>query len=306
MTDRSGNGLRVSPVVANRHLLRRFVQARHHAGFASRELAADALHWSPRKQALLESGDQPIPLRDLDVILPAFKVPEDQWPLWREQAELARARGWWDSYDEADLSSEGKLFVGYEWGARRIRSFDGSIMPALLQIPGYTEAALAAGVGARPPEQINRLLAVRRQRQRALGQPDPLEYEVVLDEAALRRPGGSPDTMRAQLNHVLDLAETRKNITVQVVPFSAGLYPAQSGTFVIMEFGVDDEDAGLVHVEPGFTGSLYMEERNEIYLYSRVFQRLLEIALSPIESMDLIRSVIADTKPASSRRRAAG
>jgi hypothetical protein len=302
MTDRSDDGLRVSPVVASRQLLRRFVQARRDAGFASRELASDALRWSPRKQALLESGDQPIPLKDLDVILPAFKVPAEEWPAWRHLAELARARGWWDSYDEADLSAEGKRFVGYEWGARRIRSFDGSIMPALLQIPGYTAAALAAGVGDRPPEQINRLLAVRRQRQRALGQPDPLDYEVVLDEAALRRPGGDADTMRAQLSHVLDLAETRRNITVQVVPFSAGLYPAQSGTFVIMEFDGGDEDPGLVHVEPGFTGSLYMGERNDIYLYSRVFQRLLEIALSPAESVDLIRSVVAETRPAPRRR----
>jgi hypothetical protein len=302
MTVRSDDGLRVSSVVAGRQLLRRFVQARRDAGFPSREAAADALRWSPRKQALLESGDQPIPIKDFDNILPTFKVPEEEWPVWHALAELARAPGWWDSYDEADLSAEGKRFVGYEWGARRIRSFDGSIMPALLQIPGYTAAALAAGVADRPPEQINRLLAVRRQRQRALGQPDPLEYEVVLDEAALRRPGGDADTMRAQLNHVLDLAETRRNITVQVVPFSAGLYPAQSGTFVIIEFDAGDDDPGLVHVEPGFAGSLYMEERNDIYLYSRVFQRLLEIALSPAESLDLIRSVVAETRPAPRRR----
>jgi hypothetical protein len=303
MTDRSGDGLRVSPVVARRQLLRRFVQARRDAGFVSRELAAEALRWSPRKQALLESGDQPIPLKDLEVILPTFKVPEEAWPRWREQAALARAKGWWDTYDEADLSAEGKQFVGYEWGARRMRSFDGSIMPALLQIPGYTAAALGAGISDRPPEQIDRLLAVRRQRQRALGQPDPLDYQVVLDESALRRPGGDPDTMRAQLNHILDLAETRKNITVQVVPFSAGLYPAQSGTFVIIEFDAGDEDPGVVHVEPGFAGSLYMEERNDIYLYSRVFQRLLEVALSPAESSELIRDVASETKP--TRRRPA-
>jgi hypothetical protein len=303
VTDRSGDGLRVSSVVASRRLLRKFVQARKDAGFPSRELAADALKWSARKQALLESGDQPIPMRDLDVILPTFKVPEGEWPAWRTLAETARAKGWWDNYDEADLSTEGKRFVGYEWGARRIRSFDGSIMPALLQIPGYTAAALAAGVGDRPPEQINRLLAVRRQRQRALGQPDPLDYEVVLDEAALRRPGGDADTMRAQLHHLLDLAEVRRNITVQVVPFSAGLYPAQSGTFVIMDFDGGEDDAGIVHVEPGFAGSLYMEERQEIYLYSRVFQRLLDIALSPEDSLELIRSVATDMAPTPRRPR---
>jgi hypothetical protein len=283
-------GQRLSSVVARRELLGRFVQARKDAGFVSRELAAEALGWSPRKQALLETDEQAIPLKDLDVILRVFQVPEDHWGAWRQLAEQARARGWWDDYDAADLSDQGKRFVGYEWGASRIRTFAGTIMPALLQIPGYTTAALQAGVTDRPPEQIDRLLAVRRQRQRVLGQPDPLEYHVVLDEAALRRPGGSPDIMRAQLLHVVDLAETRPNVTVQIVPFTAGLYAAQSGTFVIMDFN-REEDPGLVHIEPGFAGSLYVEQRSDLYLYSRLFAALLEVALSPTESIELLRTV---------------
>lgn len=291
--DRANDGQRVSPVVARRQLLRRFVAARKDS-FSSREQAASALGWSPRKQALLESDEQAIPLRDLDVILPTFGVLEDDWPTWHELADLARAKSWWDSYDEADLSDQGKRFIGYEWGARRLRSFDGTIMPALLQIPGYTTAALRAGITDRPPEQIDRLLAVRRQRQRVLSPPDPLACHVVLDEAALRRPGGGPETMRAQLNHVVDLADTRPNITVQVVPFGAGLYAAQSGTFVIMDF--PDDDSGLVHVEPGFAGSLYVEDRTEVYLHSRVFERLLDVALSPTESLDLLRAAAKQAK----------
>jgi hypothetical protein len=302
VTDRANDGQRVSPVIARRRLLTLFTQARKDAGFASRDLAAQALGWSPRKQALLESDEQPIPVKDLDVILPTLKVPEEKWDTWRELAELARNKGWWDAYDDADLSGEGKRFIGFEWGARHIRTFDGSIMPALLQIPAYTTAALEAGLIDRPPEQIGRLLAVRRHRQRVLGPPDPLNYHVVLDEAALRRPGGGPDTMRAQLNHVVDLAETRSNLTVQVVPFSAGLYAAQSGTFVIMDFNSGEDDPGLVHVEPGFAGSLYVEERGEIYLYSLVFQRLLEVALSPEDSITLLRAV-ANEAGAGRRRR---
>lgn len=293
VVDRADDGQRISPVVARRQLLRRFVSARRDA-FSSRELAAKALGWSPRKQALLESDEQAIPLKDLDVILATFGLPEDDWPAWGQLAELARAKGWWDTYDDADLTDQGKRFIGYEWGARRLRSFDGTIMPALLQIPGYTAAALHAGITDRPPEQVKRLLAVRRQRQRVLSPPDALEYQVVLDETALRRPGGDPDTMRAQLNHVVDLADTRPNITVQVVPFDAGLYAAQSGTFVIIDF--PDDDPGLVHVEPGFAGSLYIEDRADVYLHSRVFERLLDKALTPTDSLELLRTVAKRTK----------
>jgi hypothetical protein len=289
----------MSPVVARRQLNLAFVQARKRAGFVSRETAAEALGWSPRKQALLESDEQAIPLRDLDVILPVFAVPEADRPHWRELAALSRSAGWWDGYDDADLSGDGKRYVGLEWGARRIRSFDGSIMPALLQLPAYTVAALDAGLDDRPAEQIRRLLAVRRQRQRVLGEPDALLYHVILDEAALHRPAGGPATMRAQLEHLADYASIRPNITVQVVPFKVGLYPGQSGTFVLMDFDPDQDEPGLAHLEPGFTGSVYVEERRALYEYSLLFQRLTRVALDPADSLALIRDVaLALPRPA--------
>lgn len=294
---RADDGRRASPVVARRHLLRRFVQARRDAGFDTREQAAKALGWSLRKQALLENDEQAIPLGDLDVIVETFGVPAAERPAWHQLAELARAKGWWDAYDDADLAAAGKRFIGYEWGAHRIRTYAGTIWPALLQIPGYTAASLRSGVTRRPPEQVRRLLEIRRQRQRVLGPPDPLQYHVVVDEAALRRPGGDRNTMRAQLHHVADQAETRANVTVQVVPFDAGLYAAQSGTFVILDFDSRDDDPGLVHLEPGFAGSLYVEDRGEIYLYSQLFEHLLQVALSPEESIETLRIVAAAKEP---------
>jgi hypothetical protein len=289
VVDRFDDGRRVSAVVARRRLHQKLVEARRRAGFASREQAAAALGWSLRKQSLLETGEAVLQAKDLDTVLGGLAIPEDQAPAWRALVAHARERGWWDAFDDADLSDAGKRFVAYEWGARRLRSYDGSIMPPLLQIPGYTRAALSSGLVDRPPEQINRLLTVRRQRQRVLAPPDALDYHVILDEAALRRPGGDADTMAAQLFHVVDLASTRSNITVQVVPFGAGLYAGQAGTFVLMEFDGPDDDPGLAHLEPGFDGSLYVEERRDLYLYSRLFQSLADVALSPADSLDCLR-----------------
>lgn len=279
----------MSPVVAARQLNLRLVQARKRAGFVSRETAAEALGWSSRKQALLESAEQALPLKDLDTILTTFSVPEPEWASWYELARTVRTRGWWDSYEDADLSKDGKQYVGLEWGARRLRSFDGSIMPALLQLPAYALAALEASLDHRPGEQVRRLLGVRRERQRVLGEPDALEYHVILDEAALHRPGGGAATMRAQLEHLADYASIRPNITVQVVPFAAGLYPGQSGTFVLMDFDGHHDEPGLAHLEPGFSGSVYIEERQALYDYSLLFQRLAKIALDPTDSLTLIR-----------------
>lgn len=301
MTDssdpRDQDSRRVSPVVARRQLLRRFVQARQDAGFSSREQAAETLGWSTRKQVLLESDLQAIPTKDLDVILSTFKVPDTEWPVWRQLAETARTKGWWDAYGDADIGPVAKRFIGLEWGARRFRDFTGSIMPALLQIPSYTNAVLrTSGVVQRPPEQVRRLLEVRRQRQRLLGPPDPLEYHAIMDEAALHRPAGDAATMQAQLLHIIDQVETRPNVTVQVVPYSAGVYPGQSGTFMLMEFDGRDDDPGIVHLEPGFANTLFLDDRPDVYLYSRVFEHLVELALSREESIQRLRTVAISAK----------
>jgi hypothetical protein len=300
MTDtsdpRDENSRRVSPVVARRQLLRRFVQARLDAGFSSREQAAEALGWSTRKQIQMESDKQTIPLGDLDGILSTFKVPEAEWPTWRQLAETARTKGWWDAYGDVDLSGDAKRFIGLEWGATRVRAFTGTIVPALLQIPAYTETALRHWVSHRPPEQVKRALEVRRLRQRVLGPPDPLEYHVVIDEAALYRPAGDAATMQAQLLYVVDQAETRPNVTVQVVPFSAGTYPGQSGNFMLLDFDGRDDDPGIVHLEPGFANTLFLDDRANVYLYSQVFQQLVELASAPDESLQRLRTVAISAK----------
>lgn len=290
--------LRTSPVVARRQLQRLFVQARLDAGFSSRERAAAALGWSTRKQVLLESDEQTIPLRDLDVIFAVFRIPPAEQAGWRLLAETARTKGWWEAYGDVDLSAEGKRYIGFEWGARRIRAFSGSIMPALLQIPSYTGSALRRWVSHRPPEQVRRLLEIRRLRQRVLGPPDPLTYHAVFDEAALHRPGGDANTMRAQLLHLVDQAEVRPNVTVQLVPFSAGVYPAQSGTFILLEFESRDDDPGIVHIEPGYARALFIDQRADLYVYSRVWEQLLELALSPDESLQRLRTVAKNAKGA--------
>ena len=61
------------------------------------------------------------------------------------------------------------------------------------------------------------------------------EARFVLDEAAGRRLVGASRVMRRQLDRLTELA-ARPGITIEVVPFSAGAYPAQNGAFVIQEF----------------------------------------------------------------------
>jgi hypothetical protein len=85
------------------------------------------------------------------------------------------------------------------------------------------------------PEEIDRLVEQRINRQQVLYRPDPLKLRVVLDEAVLRRAIGPPDLMRRQLLHLCDMA-VLPAVTLQVVDFSSGLHPALNGSYSIIEF----------------------------------------------------------------------
>src|SRR6202021_3151561 len=119
----------------------------------------------------------------------------------------------------------------------------------------------------------------------------PPEYWAVLNEALLRRVGGGAEMMRAQLNHITDMAGL-PHVNVQVLPFAAGVHPAMDGAFRILGFPEPGDPDG-VYLE-NQAGSLYLEEAAEIDRYARMFSHLLAKALDPEESRRLIARLAAD------------
>lgn len=285
---------RQSPLVVRRQLTRQLERLRKERGF-TQTTAAKAFGWSARKQQLLEAGDQPTSASDLDTMLPVLEVPGDEQDEWYELAGAAAAKGWWDEYDDADLPRSAKLFAGYEAGARRIRSFTNTLVPPLLHMPNYVRAAFRAGATTAPLERISQLTEARLRRQQIISGPDPLDFHAVVDEAFLYRQAGGPDTMTEQLNHLVNVLTEHPNVVLQIVANDAGLYPAQAGIFNILDFDLPD-DPGLVHVEPVLVGSIYVEERSQIYVYSQVFEHLQEIAMSPEDSLELLCQVASNPK----------
>ena len=80
-------------------------------------------------------------------------------------------------------------------------------------------------------------MALRLARQHILNRADPPRLWLVIDETALRRPAATTgaSVMRAQIDKLIEAA-ARPNITVQVLPFAAGLHPAMYGPFRIFRF----------------------------------------------------------------------
>jgi transcriptional regulator with XRE-family HTH domain len=254
--------------------------------------AAARLGWSPSKVSRIETGTTAVTAGDLQRLLDLYQV---SGVLRDRLAELARAareyeRGWWDAY--ADTLGEGySTMIALEADAQSERQFDPSLVPGLLQTEAYAEEIFRAALlfaPITPPGEIPRRMLVRTTRQRVLTRENPLEYSVVLDEAALRRGIGSPEVMREQLSYLVEMTN-KPNISLQILPFEKGAHPAMTGGFTILAFP-ETIAPDVVYVE-SLTSELFMENEIEVYRHSLAFNHLRELALQQEESINLINQI---------------
>jgi hypothetical protein len=133
------------------------------------------------------------------------------------------------------------------------------------------------------------------ERQKVLDrEPEPLQVWSVLDEAALRRLVGGTEVMRAQLRHLMRLAE-RPNVDLQVLPMARGAHTGLDGTFTVLDFPLElPGDPGTVYVQTRLKG-VYYEEPVEIDEYRQTLTRLQAEAVTPADSLLVIARIAEET-----------
>ncbi|WP_330296538.1 helix-turn-helix domain-containing protein [Streptomyces sp. NBC_00503] len=141
----------------------------------------------------------------------------------------------------SQLPSWFQVYAEMEARATHISSFQPQLVYGLLQTEAYARAVLQAGWG----ENLEEAVAARMERQRILQRERPPLVWVVLDEAVLHRPFGGREIMREQLDRLLEFRD-RREVGIQILPFSAGQHPATVGAFNVLRF-VDDPD--IVYAE---------------------------------------------------------
>jgi transcriptional regulator with XRE-family HTH domain len=251
----------------------------------SREEAGYAIRASHSKISRLELGRTGFKPRDLADLLTLYGVTA---PGERESllalAEQANAPGWWRPY--ADLvPSWFEAYLGLEQAASEIRSYEVQFVPGLLQTPEYARAIVLLGHAEEPAANIDRRVDLRMRRRHVLVKPDPPSVRAVIDEGALRRPIGTAATMRGQIEHLCDVAE-RPNVTVQVLPFSAGGHSAAGGPVTILRFP-DQELPDVVYLEQ-LISAVYLDKPTETFGYGRVMNRLVSEAASPAATKKIL------------------
>ncbi|MEU7896491.1 helix-turn-helix transcriptional regulator [Nonomuraea sp. NPDC049152] len=254
----------------------------------SREEAGHLIRGSESKISRMELGRVGFKERDVADLLTLYGVAEES--ARRAVLDLvttANEPGWWHRFNDL-LPSWFQAYVGLEEAAARIRTYEVQFVPGLLQTKEYAKAVITAGSAGVGGDEIARRVDLRLERQRVLERPGGPILWAVIDEAALRRPIGGAEVMKAQLEHLIDLMR-QPTITIQVMPFDFGGHSAEGGAFSILRFP-DRDLPDVVYVEQ-LASALYLDKREDVDRYTEVMERLCAVSTTPDETVDLLNKI---------------
>ncbi|MGH3938690.1 MAG: helix-turn-helix domain-containing protein [Pseudonocardiaceae bacterium] len=248
---------------------------------------------SPAKISRIEKGHVAASASDVRDMLEYYGVPRTERDRYVALARQPPLPGWWCLY--GDLVEKDEWFREYgplEDQASTLKSFETMLIPGLLQTEAYVRALFAVGPNLAAPQAVlDRGVQFRIERQAILSRENPPSYIAVIDEAALRRQVGTAETMRAQLQHLINSTEL-VNVTIEVVSFSSGAYVGQDGAFTILGF-TEPSNSDVVYVQSP-VGNLYLEKSEQVQHQVDTFNHIRKAALSKQESIKFIRAVMAD------------
>ena len=254
--------------------------------------AAAELEWSETKLWRVENGHSSLRSHDVELMCRIYSAPPDMTEALMGLAKETKAKGWWHAY--GDVIPEGfDVYIGLEEAASQISWYESELVPGLLQTEQYARSVIKDDNPGVDDEEIDRRVQLRIARQALVRRRTaPLNLHVALNEAILRRPVGRPDVMAAQLEHLAE-ASGQPNVSLRVVPFSAGLHRGlMSGPFELLRFPLNgdghESEPATVYAD-GFTGALYLDKPHEVERYATAFESIWSAALDEAASTDLTR-----------------
>lgn len=237
------------------------------------QYVAAQLGWSSSKLSRAEHGERGVKQQDIEKLCDLYQVPAAQR---RELAELAAG-------GKRRRLLTGLFYSTYadmEAGASTIRDFGLTAIPGQLQTADYAGAVLRAIKRDEDEAVIASLLAGRLERQRVLKSPTPPQFDAVIDESALYRAVGSPEVMRRQLLHLIEMS-LRPTVSLQVLPYSTGL-PAANNKFILLTFA-PAKVPDVVFIE-SLSDDRYLDKPEDVAAYSDAFAAMQCAALGHDES----------------------
>ncbi|SEG17767.1 Helix-turn-helix domain-containing protein [Actinacidiphila yanglinensis] len=272
-----------APTVLRMVLGKRLQDLREKAGLSFEQAgrALDVTHATIRRMEKAEVG---LKIPYVEKLLTTYGVTApDEIGGFLALCREANRPGWWHNFRDV-LPEWFSAFVSLEGEAAVIRAYEPHYVPGLLQVPSYAQAVLRAGLPNAAPEEIDRLVTLRVERQGLLDRPDAPLLWVVMDETVVRRPIGGREVMREQLGALIEATEA-PNVRLQVIPFTAGPHPAMYGPFHIFRFHLK-EIPDIAYTE-SLVGGAYFDDRDDVSAFLEALDRMCAQA-APAQSTKAI------------------
>lgn len=256
------------------------------------EQAGYSIRASRSKISRMEHGRVSFKDRDIADLMTLYGVTDEEIRAGvLSLAARANTQGWWAQYGDI-LPDWFEVYLGLEAAASLIRTFEIQFVHGLFQTEDYARAVTRLGHSAASVDEIERRVHLRIKRQELLHGGDPPRVWSVMDEAALRRPVGGRTVMRAQIQHLLEVAEL-PSVTLQVVPFELGGHAGAGGSFTVLRFGMQRDLPDVVYIEQ-LNSALYLDKAAELDHYMEVMNRLSADAMKPDATERFMRDLLRE------------
>jgi transcriptional regulator with XRE-family HTH domain len=253
----------------------RLKRLRETSGLSLRALA-DALGYPHTYLGRVERGEQ-LPSKALAEAMDVYFRTDELFAELLEMAQQSPIPDYW------------RTIIGNEAKATRIQVFTSSLIPGYLQTEEYARGLFLSSLPGRPESDIEALVESRMQRKRVLAREQPPLFWAIIDEAALRRPIGTPKVMHDQVAHILE-APWGPLATVQVLPFARGGHPMLGGSLSLLTL---PNGTTIAYVESFASGEAVQSPKRMLDLTQR-FDVARALALPQDESLDLLRHYLRE------------
>jgi transcriptional regulator with XRE-family HTH domain len=278
-----------SPTVRRWQLANRLRNLRASTGLSIEQVATQMLA-SPSKISRIETGVRPPTPRDLRDLGQIYGTSADTVRELTEMLRESKQRAWWQNFNE--VASRSSTYLDLEDAATGISWYETIRIPGLLQTADYTRASIQAVIPSLGSDAVDQYVESRAARQHLLNAKPPLSLWVILDESAVRRQVGGPKVMSEQVHRLIEIATDLPNVTLQLLPFSAGGHAGMDGSFSILRFPAGSL-SDVVYIE-NRTGHLFLNRDEDIEVFREVLNYLRATASSPEESISLLQDIASN------------
>jgi len=191
--------------------------------------------------------------------------------------------------DQSQFREKYRQYMALEAEAVSLWHYAPCVLPGLLQTEAYVRTLMETGV--LEGDELNRQVEARLGRQELLTGSNAVTFRSIISEAALRTPLLDRTQWQGQLEHLLSMGD-RRNITIQVVPHSAGLHALNSTDVMFLRLG---DGRVVAWVETDFSG-VQVDSSAEVNLLQLRYDHMRDRALSPADSRKFIMRTLEEAQ----------